>query len=442
MEELTFVLLSLIVLSGGLVFLNFLLKKNEIQEFIKKDCNYRGFTAKDGSFVSLSPFHPNNICYIRAGLAWIGIIFYYFGFQYVGIEFYLTSVYLDAVDGMVARACKLVTEKGEKIDPLYDKATYLPPIIFLFSDLTIVYFFLFFETIGQFVVRKILDYQKRSGAANNFGKIKALFAFSIFPYMFVVQNCEYIPDISQQLMIICTFLSLCSAVFKLIPNKFYADILSILNLLCGVAGIVFISNGKFVSAALFVLLGQVFDVFDGRAAVKHGGTKAGPWLDDIADLASFGFCPAFMIWEIGDNVWLKIIAIIFLFSIIFRLVRFVTIDKERKDYRDYIFFGLPSPAGAAVVMGTCLISKALIIIGVVTILTSLLSIGSYKFIHLGRGIAKQLPRPAMIIGSAALLILLAYLRRIDSQLGIGYFFVFGALSYIVLSEVYRKRLSI
>lgn len=441
MEQLVFVLASLAVLSGGLVFLGQRLKDYEVQNIIRRSCDNLGFYSKrSGSFVSLSPFHPNNICYIRAVLAWIGIAFYYFGNEYLGIELYLVAVFLDAVDGMVARACGLVTEKGKKIDPLYDKATYLPVIFFLFFGLASAYVFLFFEIVGQFVVRKILAYQGRSGAANNFGKIKALFAFSLMPYVFVVQNYDAIPDISSNLMVVCAVLSACSAIFKLIPNRHYANILSLLNLACGITGIVLILNGALISVALVILLGQVFDFFDGRAAVKHGGTPMGVWLDDGADLVSFGICPALMVWKIGDSMWLDMAAAIFLSSILFRLLRFVLVDKKREGVQEYIFFGLPSPAGATIVMGSCLASQEVMNIWIAVILASVLSVSKYKFIHLGRGIAKQAPKAIIVIGSAALLVCLAYLVRIDSQTGIGYFMLMGILLYMTMSELIKKKL--
>jgi CDP-diacylglycerol---serine O-phosphatidyltransferase len=439
MQELFFVLVSTVVLSGGLISLGQILKNIELQEIIRNHCNNHGFKNKKGDFVSLSPLHPNSICYIRALLAWIGILFYYFGWEYLGTEIYLIAVFLDAVDGMVARACDLITEKGERIDPFYDKLTYLAPIIFFFYNLESTYVFIFLELFGQFGVRWVLTRQGRSGASNNFGKIKAIFAFSLMPYMFVIQNYEIIPDLSSQLMTICVILSACSMIFKLIPNRFYADILSGLNAICGSIGLFFIWNKElFVIAALLVFLGQIFDFFDGRAAAKHGGTKVGPLLDDCADFISFGLCPTSMVWKLGDSVGMSIVAVIFLLSIAFRLVRFIMVDKKRKDHEDYIFFGLPSPEGAAVVIGICLVTQDLLIIKAVTIVISILSVSTYKFIHLRKGILGQVPRIVIVICGTAFLVFLAYLFKIDSQLAMGYFLLSGSMLYIVLSE-YAKR---
>ncbi|MDX9855917.1 MAG: CDP-alcohol phosphatidyltransferase family protein [Parcubacteria group bacterium] len=441
MDALIFVIVNLVALSGGLVALDFFLKKEKIKKTIIKKCDSFGrYPEAGGEYVSWHPFHPNNICYIRAGLSWVGIAFYYFGHEYLGIGLYLIAVFLDAVDGMVARACDMVTEKGKKIDPLFDKLTYLIPVIILFPGITATYFFIFFETIGQFAVRKVLSYQGKSLAANNFGKVKALIAFSFLPYAFIVKNYEIIPDISSHLMVICAVLSACSAFFKLIPNRFYADILSLLNLLCGISGIFFVVAGNLIGASLIIILGQVFDFFDGRMAAKHGGTQAGPWLDDLADSISFGLCPSIMVWISAEGALIKIIAASFLFSIIIRLVRFSTIDKRRRDHKDYIFFGLPSPAGASAVMGVILVSDSALIIGATTVAISVLSVSTHKFIHLGKGIVNRIPKPLIVALSAFLLIFLAYLIKINSQTGIGYFLSSGILAYMIMSEIAKKSL--
>ena len=41
--------------------------------------------------------------------------------------------------------------------------------------------------------------------------------------------------------------------------RFYADILSILNLLCGIAGLFWVFQGRYVYTAIAILAGQIFD---------------------------------------------------------------------------------------------------------------------------------------------------------------------------------------
>lgn len=49
------------------------------------------------------------------------------------------------------------------------------------------------------------------------------------------------------------------------------------------------------TAAQFVLLAAVLDGLDGVLARRYGGTPAGPYLDSLADVASFGVAPAMVV---------------------------------------------------------------------------------------------------------------------------------------------------
>jgi len=165
-------------------------------------------------------------------------------------------------------------------------------------------------------------------------------------YCALLDDAIRIPDFSAQLLHVCIILAISSIVFKTIANRFYADILSILNLLCGITGILLIFQGRYVYATIAILAGQIFDLFDGRMAEKHGGTKFGPWFDDIADLVSFGLCPAFFILMKGDlQLPAFVFGILYFLAIGFRLWRFLAHDKDDKTLPPGAFNGLPSPAG-------------------------------------------------------------------------------------------------
>ncbi|WP_122088283.1 protein sorting system archaetidylserine synthase [Halalkalicoccus subterraneus] len=56
-------------------------------------------------------------------------------------------------------------------------------------------------------------------------------------------------------------------------------------------------------AAQFVLLAAVLDGVDGVLARRYGGTRVGPYLDSLADVASFGVAPAMLVVAIvGDDL--------------------------------------------------------------------------------------------------------------------------------------------
>ncbi len=382
-------------------------------------------------------YHPNFICVWRVFIGLAGTLFYFLAGQYtLGILLFTISAVLDGVDGLVARKCDLVTPFGEEIDPLCDKLTYLPPMFFFAYEgrlnLEVVWMLFFIEASGQFLVRYILKrFTKFSTAANNLGKIKAVLCFSLIIYCALLRDDIKIPDISNQMLNLCVIMSLASIVFKSIPNRYYADILSLLNFLCGVTGIILVLNGMYVYTAIAIMAGQVFDLFDGRMAEKHGGTKLGPWFDDIADMVSFGICPALMIALSGGMFPSSIlIGAVYLLSIGFRLWRFLKVDKKDPTLPPGIFKGLPSPAGALVVLGMCLFLENLWITHIVILCVCFMLVSHFRFVHFGRIIIAKLPRLAVIILGFLIIFILAYVIKFKSAEILGAFLLISFLIYL------------
>lgn len=54
-------------------------------------------------------------------------------------------------------------------------------------------------------------------------------------------------------------------------------------------------------AAQFVLLAAVLDGVDGVLARRYGGTRVGPYLDSLADVASFGVAPAMLVIALVED---------------------------------------------------------------------------------------------------------------------------------------------
>ncbi len=405
--------------------------------------------------VDHSALHPNAICIWRVVIGLAGMVLYFIlGQIFWGILLFTISAFLDGVDGLVARHCDLVTRFGEEIDPLCDKLTYLPPMGFFAYQgmIPIPAFWILaaIELFGQFIVRYILKhFTNFSVQANNFGKIKAVLLFALIIYLAILDDPVKIPDFTTQLLYLGIIMSLASIVFKAIPNRFYADILSILNLMCGILGISFVLGGNYVLAALSILAGQVFDLFDGRMAEKHGGTRFGPWLDDIADLVSFGLCPALLMIMIGHlKPHAVILGALYFFAVAFRLWRFLLRDKHDRNIPKGTFNGLPSPAGALVALGTILFWKDLWLAWIVIFLTSFLLVSHIRFVHFGRVILPLIPRNLVILLGVLVLLIAAYLLKVRNPqlLGgtlLGIFLLYGlAGNYFVLKhfvETGRER---
>ncbi len=378
--------------------------------------------------------HPNSICYWRSAMALAAFYLYFYGgFESTAIFIFTFAAVLDGVDGVVARSCNLVSRLGEWLDPLCDKLTYLPPLIgFAYIGILsvkMIWVLVAIEIFGQFFARKVLSFFDISGAANNFGKIKAIICFALVIFCALLQENPHVINLSDEILLACIILASASIVFKFIPNRLYADILSTLNFFCGIASLVYTHNGQFAKAIIIIIVGQLFDLFDGRMAEKHGGTKYGPYLDDIADFVSFGLAPAYVMVKSGGPIaW--IFGAAYITGVAFRLVRFVAVDKKRTDLPEGVFNGLPSPAGALFVLGASLVVPASMLWAVALISVGLM-VSSIRFAHFGRIIIKRIPKPLFFLASATTIVLIAFVFKTKSAQMFGYLILASVTLYMI-----------
>ncbi|MCP3942811.1 MAG: phosphatidylserine synthase [Desulfobacteraceae bacterium] len=378
--------------------------------------------------------HPNSICYWRTAMAALGFILYFFTpYQSPAILIFTFAAILDGADGIVARECDLGSRWGEWLDPMCDKLTYLPPLIgFAYTgiiSIELVWILIAIEITGQFFARRILTWLKFSGAANNFGKIKAIICFGLVILCALMDKNQGFINIADGVLVGCIILSSASVIFKFIPNRLYADILSGLNFCCGVTSLILTHFHSFAWAICIIIAGQLFDLFDGRMALKHGGTKFGPYLDDIADFVSFGLAPAYVIVQTGGSLaWL--FGAIFIIGVAFRLIRFIAIDKNLTDLPEGIFNGLPSPAGALIVLGASLISTPGILWGM-TSLSVALMVSHIRFAHFGRVILKHIPKQLFFLISASIIVTLSFIFKTKNVQMFGYLILISVIVYVV-----------
>lgn len=126
-----------------------------------------------------------------------------------------------------------------------------------------------------------------------------------------------------------------------IPNAF-----TLLNLLSGVVGIVWVLNGNVLSGAYFILISAGLDFFDGFAArILKVPSEIGKQLDSLADLVSFGVLPGFVLFQMVREQstvdWYPYLTLIVPLLSAYRLAKF-NIDTRQSDQ----FIGLPTPANA------------------------------------------------------------------------------------------------
>ena len=419
MERLLVISAAALIGTSFYYWFSWMIRKESMQQFIQSH---------------LWLLHPNAICYWRTAMALIGYaLYFFFEHQETAIMIFTFAAILDGVDGIVARNCNMVTEWGEWLDPMCDKLTYLPPLIgFAYAGILsteLVWIMVGVELFGQFFARKILSLLSFSVAANNFGKIKAIICFALVIFCALLDENPNVLNMGDEVLTACIVLSSASLIFKFIPNRLYADILSTLNFFCGVTSLYLTHNGRFAWAIFVIILGQLFDLFDGRMAEKHGGTKYGPYLDDIADFVSFGLSPAYIIVMSGGSyAWF--FALMFFSGVAYRLIRFVAVDKKRTDLPDGIFNGLPSPAGALLVLGAALVFPPNLLWGVAALSVGLM-VSHIRFAHFGRVILKQIPRPLFFLASATIIVTIAFILKTKSVQMFGYLILCSVLIYLV-----------
>ena len=127
-----------------------------------------------------------------------------------------------------------------------------------------------------------------------------------------------------------------------IPN-----LITLCNLLCGILASWVAVRGRLDIAAYLILLGIVFDFFDGLAArLLHVSSPLGKELDSLADVVTSGVAPGFIfmsiLWHADWGAGALVALLIPLFAA-YRLAKF-NIDTRQS----HSFIGLPVPSNALI----------------------------------------------------------------------------------------------
>lgn len=138
-----------------------------------------------------------------------------------------------------------------------------------------------------------------------------------------------------------------------IPN-----IITSFNLISGCLAIYFGFHGQMDLACLYIVLGAVFDFFDGMTARALGVSgPIGKELDSLADVVTFGVAPSVLCYQLlmlSAPLVCDHAEFIALFSFIMaafsalRLAKFNCDDRQTSS-----FIGMPTPANALFWIGLC-----------------------------------------------------------------------------------------
>ena len=129
---------------------------------------------------------------------------------------------------------------------------------------------------------------------------------------------------------------------KHIPNT-----ITCCNLISGCIATYFAFMGDYQMALLFIVVGAVFDFFDGMVArLLHVSSPIGKELDSLADDITFGFAPSAIIFSYLATFHFHVLFVPFL-AFVMAAFSALRLAKFNLDERQALgFIGLPTPANA------------------------------------------------------------------------------------------------
>mgnify|MGYP005989682095 CR=1 FL=1 len=155
-------------------------------------------------------------------------------------------------------------------------------------------------------------------------------------------------------------------------KKHIPNLLTLGNLLCGTIATITAVNGDYLTTAILVVLGIVFDFFDGFAArILNVSGELGKQLDSLADMVTSGVVPGIIMYSLIMNnnsvlfsfpqegtikfliyaiTSIEFIGLLLTLAACYRLANF-NIDTRQSDS----FIGLPTPAMSLFVIALPLI---------------------------------------------------------------------------------------
>jgi CDP-diacylglycerol--serine O-phosphatidyltransferase len=187
-------------------------------------------------------------------------------------------------------------------------------------------------------------------------------------------------------------------------------------------------------AARLVLLAAIADALDGVIARRRGGTAVGEYLDSLADVASFGVAPAFLVAVVvRDAWWFDALRVgvglagtaLFVAMAVTRLGLYTAYDSEAAETE-----GVQTTLAATILAATILagFTEPLLLVGLTVLLAVLMvSTVTYPDLH---------PQDALVMGVVQALAVL-----LTGELGEGFAFglLFLALAYLFFGPSFYWR---
>jgi len=128
------------------------------------------------------------------------------------------------------------------------------------------------------------------------------------------------------------------------------------NLLSGCVATVLALRGDYLHAFLFIIIGAVFDFFDGMSArLLRVSSPIGKELDSLADVVTFGVAPSAMVFTLlkslcaqlpltASSPFMLVVPYVAFLLAAFSALRLARFNLDER--QAYSFIGLPTPANA------------------------------------------------------------------------------------------------
>lgn len=147
-------------------------------------------------------------------------------------------------------------------------------------------------------------------------------------------------------------------IVQLLPN-----LVTVAAICAGLTAIRYAADSNFIVAVQLILLAAVLDGIDGGLArLLKSASALGAELDSLADFLNFGVAPALLMYfwafqDLGNLGWIAVV--IYALCCVLRLARFnVTAKAAASEKPAAHFEGVPSPAGALLVLMPLFIDRA------------------------------------------------------------------------------------
>lgn len=138
-------------------------------------------------------------------------------------------------------------------------------------------------------------------------------------------------------------------------KKHIPNIITCCNLICGCIATYSAFRHSYQDAFFFILLGALFDFFDGKMARALGVSgKLGLELDSLADCVTFGVAPSAMIFTLfnhvaypsfmGSEFFFRVMPFTAFLMAAFSAVRLAKFNLDERQHTEFI--GMPTPANA------------------------------------------------------------------------------------------------